>query len=105
VCEHHKLGGVVSDGASWTTVKIVAHIIDDKRISPVAVYMPCAGSPPYVGQGTADAFRPIRTPEQIAAEEREIRISEIRSVLSVVDPCGDPAIALEAAGYRKQVTK
>ena len=81
-CEHHKLGGIVSDGAEWTRVKIIAHVTDDSRISPVAVYIPCDGNPPYVGQGTADAFRPVRTPEQIAAELRDRAIEELASEIA-----------------------
>jgi hypothetical protein len=52
-------------------------------------------------------FRPIRTPEQIAAEERSIAVSEI--VHAVGWPAGtigatEAAERIYDAGYRKQVT-
>lgn len=48
-------------------------------------------------------FRPIRTPEQIAAEEREKAIEDLRQILSNV-ACDDfhAAVAVIDAGYRKQ---
>ncbi|YCH23124.1 hypothetical protein M1D96_06365 [Pseudomonas sp. D1-3] len=49
-------------------------------------------------------FRPIRTPDQIAAEERKAEIEAMAKVLGVV-ACDDyvAATALYDAGYRKQV--
>lgn len=53
----------------------------------------------------ADCFEPRKTQEQIAAEERENTIANIRRIiLHAEEMGGDPAIALEANGYRKQVT-
>lgn len=49
------------------------------------------------------AIRPIRTPEQIAAEEREFEIIEIERVAMSGDTCKTMAEALYDAGYRKQV--
>jgi len=101
VCEYHKLGGVVSAGAEWIRVKIIATITDDNRISPVAVFIPCDAAP-YVGQGTADTFRPIRTPEQIAAEERWLVLEDIQRVCVDGENNGIPYHeALYDAGYRK----
>ena len=105
VCEHHKMGGIVAEGATWIQVKIVAQITDDKRISPVAVFMPCDGNPPYVGQGAADTFRPIRTPEQISAEEKGRAVTDMLGI--VCDPAlkgrgvSNQLEALYNAGYRK----
>lgn len=47
-------------------------------------------------------FRPIRTPEQIAAEKREADIEELRVLLSNV-ACDDyqAAVAMIDAGYHK----
>lgn len=58
---------------------------------------PCAGS---------IEFRPLRTPEQIAAEERAAGIESLRHLLSEV-PCDDyyAAAAVYDAGYRKQEPK
>lgn len=47
-------------------------------------------------------FRPIRTPEQIAADERDRSISEMREIWNFAASSGaDPFIALHSAGYRK----
>lgn len=48
-------------------------------------------------------FRPIRTPEQIAAEERELEIIEIERVALSGGTFKTMAEALYDAGYRKQV--
>lgn len=49
-------------------------------------------------------FRPIRTAEQVAAEEREKAISDMMEVTSDGISCigQDDALALYKAGYRKQ---
>lgn len=54
----------------------------------------------------ANRFRPIPTPEQIAADEREAGINAIHSMLDncIRDLRGD-AEALWDAGYRKQVSE
>lgn len=50
-------------------------------------------------------FRPLRTPEQIAADERESAVSEMRSRFAIYDIAGVPWENLFAqmydAGYRK----
>lgn len=47
-------------------------------------------------------FRPIRTPEQIAAEEREAAIKEIGNLIASVGPTfRDQATRIYDAGYRK----
>lgn len=50
-------------------------------------------------------FRPVRTPEQIAAQERERALDDIYRIIRTVERPGnkaDMAEALYAAGYRKQ---
>lgn len=60
--------------------------------------------------GWSSAFRPIRTPEQIAAEEREAGVDGIRLAVSKSPNCKahglewDVACAIYDAGYRKQPT-
>lgn len=53
------------------------------------------------------SFRPIRTPEQIAAEERETAILAMRAdigwIAPYLGPC--PVALLYDAGYRKQVSE
>ena len=59
--------------------------------------------PEYAAWGNRFDFRPIRTPEQIAAEQREKDIEELRVLLSNV-ACDDyhAAVAMIDAGYRLQ---
>lgn len=56
----------------------------------------------YIAYSPADRFRPLRTPDQIAAEERDKAIEEIRRDTDYIldETC---ASAVLAAGYRKQV--
>ena len=54
-----------------------------------------------VAQGAYGCFRAIRTPEQIAAEEREAGIAEIRQILTS-SAKGSIESAIWDAGYRKQ---
>jgi len=61
VCEHE---GRIDD-REWTEVKVIAHT--EKRGYEVAVFE----YEDIVTYSTARYFRPIRTPEQIAAEERD----------------------------------
>lgn len=51
-----------------------------------------------------DFISPIRTPEQIAAEEREIAICEMMEVCNEL-PCRQSCADLYDAGYRKQADK
>lgn len=59
---------------------------------------------PLLGNRGKPYFRPIRTPEQIKAQEREAEIETLRVLLSKV-ACDDynAAVAVFEAGYRKQV--
>ncbi|MEW5700285.1 hypothetical protein [Pseudomonas synxantha] len=63
----------------------------------------------WVNQGAHGCFRPIRTPEQIAADEREAGVEGIRRAVSKSPNCKahglewDIACAIYDAGYRKQV--
>lgn len=65
---------------------------------------PWAGSQtPYAAIGYAEAFRPIRTPEQIAAEEREKAIDRMAEIAHTATGfCVNRAdfAALYDAGYR-----
>lgn len=59
----------------------------------------------YIAYSPADRFRPIRTPEQIAADEREKAIAEMAQAVGLGgQPCVfglDYIAALYDAGYRK----
>lgn len=87
-----------ADG-NWHECEILAHHLGDAVFSPDPDY-------PY---GAYDGmpegrFRPLRTPEQIAAEEREKALKEMAGI--VFSACGtiladDVLPALYDAGYRK----
>ena len=77
----------------------------DGDIQEFVIFCPHLGFDQYVHTGdftTACTFRPIRTPEQVAAEERENGIKAMAKILGVV-ACDDfvAATALYDAGYRK----
>ena len=81
----------------WITGTVVVHIDLDE---PTAV----AHNGEEVFHGNASDFRPIKTAEQVAAEEREKAISDMMEVTSDGISCigQDDALALYKAGYRKQ---
>lgn len=86
-------------------VKIYAHFTDDRGVE-LAAFTDDIGQ--VGGVGIAKCFRQIRTPEQIAAEEREASIK----AMMALNPDENPnqtlskwlCEALYDAGYRKQVT-
>lgn len=94
--------------SAWCETTILAHSVGSRV---------CAGFQDMAGQlgwsGDVGMFRPIRTPEQIAAEERADEIDSLTSTLLRIGRetsqpnslCGAHEIsrALYAAGYRKQV--
>lgn len=72
VCEHQPY----DDREDWHMVEIIAH----KNASlPVAVFWDDVGH--RASYSSYEAFRPLRTPEQIAAEEREKAIECIQKDL------------------------
>ncbi|MBS9732737.1 hypothetical protein ACP0I9_12100 [Pseudomonas aeruginosa] len=90
VCEWHE-----SDGWAYTESKVVAYTDDG-----LFVCMQKPGRRPEVLRIDNCEFRPLRTPEQIAAEEREKAIEEMcfaEETLTVKQ-----AKALYDAGYRRQ---
>ena len=95
VCEHADI-----NWEPWTKVTIVAHHLIEEDDLLVAVFVYKNGSS-HSSEG--DHFRPLRTPEQIAAEEREKAISEMLlgypySGSDIVRACCE---YLYDAGYRK----
>lgn len=91
-------------------VSVIAH--DVINGDPVAVFrMPVDGDDTEQDYHAmvAGSFRPIRTPEQIAAEEREAGVDGIRQAVSKSPNCKahgldwDVACAIYDAGYRKKV--
>jgi hypothetical protein len=82
----------------WRKCKVIHHC----RTSAAVAHGPEFGLVEW-GHG----FRPIRTPEQIAAEEREKSIKAIADEYLLCKKPGIPAFAefLYDAGYRKQIDK
>ncbi|MEV1255310.1 hypothetical protein ABZQ86_26055 [Pseudomonas aeruginosa] len=99
VCEWHE-----SDGSAYTESKVVAYTDDG-----LFVCMQKPGRRPEVLRIDNCEFRPIRTPEQIAAEERAAAIAEMMKDAGITESAfaHDPeaevwAAALYDSGYRRQ---
>jgi hypothetical protein len=94
--------------AEWQKVKIVAHWSEGLQV-PVAVFMSTSFAP-QADQAIAECFRPIRTAEQIEAEERDAAykgmVDDLSAAIGISNinrrEC-DVMHALAEAGYRKQV--
>ena len=85
---------------SWVQVEIIAHTCFGG--APIAVGRDLSRA--TLGWGIASSFRPIRTPEQIAAEEREKLIDELAIATNYVAD-RHACEAVIDANYRKQETK
>lgn len=101
VCEHQ---GDDEDCNSWFPVLTLAHAKIDDRY--VAVFQR-ADDDRKISFSNAVFFRPIRTQEQIAAQEREDAVDEMVSVWRIAlgrhsSECYEMAAALHDAGYRRQ---
>ena len=87
--------------SQWRQVKVIAHMIEMQKDNPCAVSQLGDTGPLCIGG--ASSFRPIRTPEQIAADEREAAIDEM--LASTPAPGSDISLRvcekLYDAGYRK----
>ncbi|HHM4988857.1 TPA: hypothetical protein ACRL4Y_005503 [Pseudomonas aeruginosa] len=98
VCEWHGPNSDGPDGWVYTESKVVAYTDDGLFI--------CMQKPscwPVVQRIDNCEFRPIRTPEQIAAEERETGISEMQTITDGAGPTVYAKLsALYDAGYRRQ---
>lgn len=102
-CEINHVGEFDSKGKCWRRVVILAHHEDERLQSPVAIYMPLDGTA-SCDQAIAICFRPVRTPEQIADEERKDACEQmcIDAGGSVCDAQMAKAYMLYDQGYRKQ---
>lgn len=87
----------------WTKVIIVAHW-SEGLANPVAIFMSTSYAP-QADQAVATCFRPIRTAEQIAADERSKEIGDMREIVTHESLKGFGLTlhlqALYDAGYRK----
>jgi len=82
------------DDYAWRRAKVVHGCIPGSE-GEVLVYDVETTSPAWV-----DEFRPIRTPEQIVAEERAAGITQMRELVGSLN--SHPFAELWDAGYRKQ---
>lgn len=106
VCEHAD----INHWEPWTKVTIVAHHFIEEDDLLVAVFVYKNGSS-HSSEG--DHFRPLRTPEQIAAEERNKAVHQMLRLMGEAarnlqgqnlmrsDLAAVYAQALHDAGYRK----
>ena len=100
ICEFRSL---TRTNGEWTEVEVVGHF--KAQESMVAAYVPLHGLR-TVGQAIAECFRPIRTAEQIAAEERAKEINRLSEITGLT--VGAYKTVFEAiidSHYRKQVAK
>lgn len=85
-----------------TKVKIYANFTDDRGVE-LAAFVDEIGK--VGGVAIAKCFRPIRTPEQIAAEKRKAAVDEMRAMFKFSDAQQEMLRAvcysLYDAGYRK----
>lgn len=102
VCEYNDMQptAFVPYDLKWSQVRIVAR--DKQGEHFFAVFSSVSG---YHGNHRPECFRPIRTAEQIAAEERKSGIELFIADLRKVKGCGfySHAEDLWDMGYRKQV--
>lgn len=97
-CEINHVGEVDSRGKHWRRVIILAHHHDERLRNPVAVYMPLEGTA-HCDQAISICFRPIRTPEQIAIDDRANAIAQMMT--KIVHGDASDMGRLYDAGYRK----
>ena len=82
----------------WQKVEVIAHF---KNKAMVAAFIPVGDVDKRVNQAIAECFRPIKTPDQIAAEQRETAIREIMDIADV--DCRVTAARLVDAGFKREV--
>ena len=106
VCEHFG----TADHTNWIEVQVIGH--GHVRFHDVAFFEYMSVTSGYtVSYSTANNFRPIRTAEQIAAEEREKGIQAIQDAYTyTVESCTHKILHSQAArlydaGCRLQVAK
>ncbi|MFU3489281.1 hypothetical protein ACM7KH_02825 [Pseudomonas aeruginosa] len=100
LCEWHGPNSDGPDGWVYTESNVVAYTDDG-----LFICMQKPGCWPVVQRIDNCEFRPIRTPEQISAEEREKAINQMISDAGYVDPKIGTFVAMRNlydAGYRRQ---
>lgn len=100
VCEYQC--GYIEEPREHSKCKIIAHFEGESGSALAAFTYVAHDGVVQLGRGAPSLFRPIRTPEQIAAEDREKAIDEMWSVYWRPDaPTAKEALGLlYDAGYR-----
>lgn len=111
VCEF-KIPEEFDQASPWRSELRSGHVVEivhhyDTGISKCAVFKFKVDFGHLVEQATADCFRPVRTPEQIAAEEREAEVNRMVATVSMLDKgwARKVCYALYDNNYRKQEPK
>lgn len=91
-------------------VTVIAHFMGGSfEVAAFTFYAPPEFKYLQVAQGAYGCFRPIRTPEQIAVEEREkaieVMIADTNILTGIMSDRRIMAGQLYDAGYRKQVSE
>ncbi len=82
-------------------VTVIAHFMSGSfEVAAFTFYAPPEFEYLQVAKGAYGCFRPTRTPEQIAADEREAGITKMRELVGSLNT--HPFSELWDAGYRKQ---
>ncbi|AOX41455.1 hypothetical protein CVT20_03965 [Pseudomonas aeruginosa] len=98
LCEWHGPNSDGPDGWVYTESNVVAYTDDG-----LFICMQKPGCWPVVQRIDNCEFRPLRTPEQIAAEERDAGISDMQTITDGAGPTVYAKLsALYDAGYRRQ---
>lgn len=107
VCEYRR--GYVEQPYSYAECTVIAHFVGESGKSLAAFAYVAHDGVVQLGRGMAELFRPIRTPEQIAAEDRdkaiEGMIADTNILTGIMSDRRIMAGQLYDAGYRKQVTE
>ncbi|MBI6554470.1 hypothetical protein YA0850_18905 [Pseudomonas veronii] len=107
VCEYRC--GYVEQPYSYAECTVIAHFVGESGKSLAAFAYVAHDGVVQLGRGMAELFRPIRTPEQIAVEEREkaieVMIADTNILTGIMSDRRIMAGQLYDAGYRKQVSE
>lgn len=101
VCEYHS--GYVEQPFEYAQCEIIAHFEGEQSKKLAAFKYTAHDGVVQLGRGAPGLFRPIRTPEQIAADEREAAIKEMTANYSEQFDklAGWAAYVYDTLGYRK----
>ncbi|KWV84181.1 MULTISPECIES: hypothetical protein [Pseudomonas] len=106
VCEYRC--GYVEQPYSYAECTVIAHFVGESGKSLAAFAYVAHDGVVQLGRGMAELFRPIRTPEQVAAEDRdkaiEGMIADTNILTGIMSDRRIMAGQLYDAGYRKQAS-